>query len=297
MKKALLIFVLLLSAICTTMAKGEDIIVKVDQNGKTTGCKSFTIESASCFTIDNIVYDIKDDYLIVSCWDEDELKGNVRIIAALEYKGKRYPVKVIDEGGFEECEGITSIYIPQGVTTIEEEAFKGCTKLKYVHLPNTIDSIGNDAFTECTKLAKICFPRNKHGKTLRIGNGAFSNCESLKLVDIQANMSSIEPYTFSSCKSLERIAIPNGVTEIGTGAFQYCKALKEIILPKSLKSISEIDVFENCESIESIKVDKNNLVYDSRNNCNAIIQTKDSFLIKGCCNTVIPHDNARILQT
>ena len=289
MKKTLLILTLLMSAFCTTMAKGEDIIVKVDKNGKATGCKSFSVNNGY-FTIDNIDYDIVDDHLEVSLCDDEDVKGNAHIIAALVYEGKRYNVTTISEWAFEDCEYLTSIYIPQGVTTIDEEAFKKCTRLKYVHFPNTIDSIGENAFTECTKLAKICFPKNKHGKTLRIGNGAFSQCENLKSVDIQAKMPYIAPYAFSSCKSLERITIPNGVTEIGAGAFQYCKALKEIILPKSLKSISEIDVFENCESIESIKIDKDNPVYDSRNNCNAIIQTKDSFLIKGCCNTVIPHD-------
>ena len=289
MKKTLLILTLLMSAFCTTMAKGEDIIVKVDKNGKATGCKSFSVNNGY-FTIDNIDYDIVDDHLEVSLCDDEDVKGNAHIIAALVYEGKRYNVTTISEWAFEDCEYLTSIYIPQGVTTIDEEAFKKCTRLKYVHFPNTIDSIGENAFTECTSLTKAYIPKNKHGKTLRIGNGAFSNCESLKLVDIQANMSSIEPYTFSSCKSLEKIAIPEGVTKVKEGAFQFCKALKEITLPSSLTDISRLGVFDNCESIESIKVDKNNPVYDSRGNCNAIIMTEKSILILGCCNTVIPRD-------
>ena len=111
MKKTLLILTLLMSAFCTTMAKGEDIIVKVDKNGKATGCKSFSVNNGY-FTIDNIDYDIVDDHLEVSLCDDEDVKGNAHIIAALVYEGKRYNVTTISEWAFEDCEYLTSIYNP-----------------------------------------------------------------------------------------------------------------------------------------------------------------------------------------
>ena len=94
---------------------------------------------------------------------------------------------------------------------------------------------------------------------------------------------------FSGCRSLKTITIPNNVTSIGMSAFYGCSSLKSVTIPNSVTSIGE-KVFSNCSALTSIIVEKNNPIYDSRNNCNAIIETKSNKLISGCKKTIIPNN-------
>jgi hypothetical protein len=84
------------------------------------------------------------------------------------------------------------------------------------------------------------------------------------------------------------IEIPKNVTEIDSWAFAGCNSLNSIEIPSSVKYIDK-GAFSNCSSLTSIVVDSSNSVYDSRNNCNAIIETASNTLIVGCKNTVIPN--------
>ena len=94
---------------------------------------------------------------------------------------------------------------------------------------------------------------------------------------------------FYNCNSLPSITIPNSVTSIGNYAFRACYALTSITIPNSVTSIGTSILF-NCENLTSIIVESGNPVYDSRNNCNAIIETGINTLISGCQNTIIPDD-------
>lgn len=78
------------------------------------------------------------------------------------------------------------------------------------------------------------------------------------------------------------------VTSIGQKAFYCCKSLRSITIPASVTSIGE-DAFYNCSSLTAIKVAEGNTVYDSRENCNALIHTATNTLIRGCQNTSIPN--------
>ena len=98
---------------------------------------------------------------------------------------------------------------------------------------------------------------------------------------------------FESCENLTSIEIPNSVTEIGSFAFSGCGNLTSIEIPNSVTSIGE-GAFYGCTSLTSIVVDKDNKVYDSRENCNAIIETASKTLIRGCHNTVIPNSVTKI---
>ena len=122
-----------------------------------------------------------------------------------------------------------------------------------------------------------------------IGKEAFSGCTSLVSVTIGDSVTSIGNFAFRYCTSLVGVTIPDSVTSIGTGAFHGCTSLASVTIPDSVTSIGA-GAFKGCAGLESLTVDTNNTVYDSRNNCNAIIETASNTLIAGCKNTVIPND-------
>ena len=121
-----------------------------------------------------------------------------------------------------------------------------------------------------------------------IGEKAFMWCRYLKSITIPDCITSIGKQAFERCDSLTSIVIPNGVTNIGVNAFENCEALTDITIPKSVKTIGEA-AFTGCSSLTSIVVSEGNTVYDSRENCNAIIETDTNTLICGCYNTTIPN--------
>ena len=101
-------------------------------------------------------------------------------------------------------------------------------------------------------------------------------------------VTSIGEEAFYCCDSLTSITIPSSVTSIGESAFDGCSSLTSITLPSTLTSIG-VEAFVSCDNLAKIKVDSGNPVYDSRDNCNAIIKTSTNTLITGCKNTVIPN--------
>ena len=121
-----------------------------------------------------------------------------------------------------------------------------------------------------------------------IGDFAFYYCGSLTSISIPNSVTSIGKSAFVNCGSLSSISKPNSVTSIGEYAFQNCKNLPSIIIPKSMTTIG-VAAFEYCSGLTSIKVETGNTKYDSRENCNAIIDSESNTLITGCQNTIIPN--------
>ena len=99
---------------------------------------------------------------------------------------------------------------------------------------------------------------------------------------------SIGAYAFDGCYGLASITIPSNVTSIGDFAFYDCTSLTSITIPNSVTSIG-YDAFSRCSGLTSISVESGNTVYDSRNNCNAIIETATNTLLYGYQNTIIPN--------
>ena len=97
----------------------------------------------------------------------------------------------------------------------------------------------------------------------------------------------IEHGAFLGCSELKCITIPDSVTEIDDAAFQKCTGLTSIVIPNNVEKIGR-NVFLGCTGLESIVVSEGNKTYDSRNNCNAIIETENNQLLVGCKNTFIP---------
>ncbi len=126
------------------------------------------------------------------------------------------------------------------------------------------------------------------GGVTSIGDIAFPYCINLTSVIIPNSVTSIGNSAFYECTNLDSIIIPGGVTTIGSRAFYRCSSLPDINIPSSVSDIYTT-AFEGCSSLKKITVDANNVVYDSRDNCNAIIRTMDNILWIGCKNTIIPN--------
>ena len=158
-----------------------------------------------------------------------------------------------------------------GLTSIGDYAFLGCFDLTSVTIPNSVTSIGNYAFYYCSDLTSI---------KVESGNTKYDsrdNCNGI-----------IETNTNTLITGCQNTVIPNSVTSIGKLAFIDCSGLTSVAIPNSVTSIGGY-AFIGCSSLTSIVVEEGNTKYDSRNNCNAVIETNTNTLIIGCKNTVIPN--------
>lgn len=192
--------------------------------------------------------------------------GNITIPSVVTYCGIDYKVTSIARRAFYNSSDLTSVTMPESVKTIGSEAFSHCSNITSIILSETVKSINDSAFFGCSSLKTIALPKSLR----RIGEQAFSECGNLSSIDIPESVVQIGKYAFIKCRGLTSVKIPRHVASIGEG------------------------VFACCPEITSIIVDKENKYYDSRNNCNAIINTNTNELVSGCMNTVIPNNVKRI---
>ena len=194
--------------------------------------------------------------------------------------------------------------IPDSVTNMN---FSGCKKLESINIPSSLTSLGGTIFYSCSNLKRV--NSNVDGECIIpntitiIGSQSFQYCSSIERVTIPDSVTSIGSSAFDNCSNLKRINsdvdgvfnIPSTVTTIGYKAFSFCTGLTSINIPSSVTSINFPNnpnemPFYNCQNLTSMVVDSNNTVYDSRNNCNAIIETATNELKQGCINSIVPND-------
>lgn len=223
-------------------------------------------------------------------------------------------VEDIEMMAFFNCKSLTSVTIlscrRRFRLGIRYGAFIGCSSLKSVTIPNNIKRYFNwDAFKgsalyddpsnwengalyidNCLIEVDTSFVGNFKikEKTHLIADRAFQDCQSLISVTIPNGVKVIGDGAFFGCKSLTSVTIPNSVTEIGSNAFEGCSALASVTIPNSVTEIGNC-IFKDCSSLTSIVVDIANEYYDSRGNCNAVIETSTNRLLFGCKNTTIPN--------
>ena len=180
--------------------------------------------------------------------------------------------------------GCQNTVIPNNVTSIGNSAFYQCTGITSISIPNSVIAIGDSAFYECSNLTSLVLPNS----IKMIEDYVFCGCAGLTSVNIPNSVTSIGNYAFTSCKGLTSVNIPNSVTTIGDNAFFFCTSLTSINIPSSVTSIG-YRVFNGCSGLNAIQVENGNSIYDSRDNCNAIIKTASNELLYGCQNTIVPN--------
>ena len=222
-------------------------------------------------------------------------------------------VTSIGGGAFYGCTGLTSITIPSSVTSIGTSPFSECTSLTSVTLNsnaiagktysydnnlnnlfgsqvttyvigNDVTIVGDYAFYGGTNLTSVT-PGNSIAS---IKQYAFKGCSSLTSVSIPNSVTTIGREAFSDCSGLTSVTIGKSVTSIGSFAFAGCSNLTSIAIPNSVTSIKNY-AFQSCPGLRKIVVESENTKYDSRNNCNAIIETGTNTLIAGCQYSTIPN--------
>ena len=150
------------------------------------------------------------------------------------YKGK--PVTMIDHAAFHNS-AVTSVTIPDSVTSIHDSAFAYCSSLTNISIPNSVTAIGSFAFEGCTKLESITLPSS----LLTISEFLFYDCSQLTTIHIPDSVLSIQDYAFGNCIRLETIRIPVSVTSIGNLAFARCPNSMTVTYSGSKKQWNKIN--------------------------------------------------------
>ena len=212
-------------------------------------------------------------------------------------------VNFMGVGAFENCTSLKEVTLPTSIDVISEGAFQNCASLSSIHLPPNIESIGNYAFRECSNLSNVSLPEGLQ----KFGRNVFTGCKSLTGINLPSSVTDLSNAfvesglksisipdgvtslygTFSNCTALKSVDL-NNVEELLDYTFTGCTALKSLAIGPKLRSLREYFAFGGGLNLEYITVDSRNVVYDSRNNCNALIETKSNRMILGTENTVIP---------
>ena len=238
------------------------------------------------FEVGGIYYNItsETDLTVEVTSGSKNYSGSIEIPNIVTNEDITYNVTTISSRAFKNCVSLTSVTIPNSITTVGGSAFLGCSGLTSIIIPNSVTTIYDMAFQNCSGLISVILPSS----ITKIKYGTFINCCSLTSITIPNSVTSIDQAAFKNCSSLTSITIPNSVTSIGNYAFYGCSSFTSISIPSSITSIG-LRPFSNCNGLTSIIVEQGNTIYDSRDNCNAIIETSANMLIQGCKSTIIPN--------
>jgi hypothetical protein len=265
---------------------------------------SVSAQNSEEFTVDGIKYAGDNTTMFATVIGmEDDNKTEVEIPENVN----GYTVTEVGEYAFK-LKSIKSIKIPNTTNKIGNNSFWLCKNLENVVLSNQLEYIGEQAFSYCEKLKDVVIPTSVKD----IGRLAFNRCKSIESIVVPEGVTVINDGTFEECTSLKSVTLPNTLISIEQEAFAFCENLKSIEFPSSLKSVG-IEAFNGAgltslhipasltqmafdgeywpftnTNLSSITVAEGNSVYDSRNNCNAIIKTATNTLIFGCISTTFP---------
>ena len=164
---------------------------------------------------------------------------------------RNYEVIAIGAYAFQDCSGLTSVTIPEGVTSMDYGAFWGCSGLTSVTILEGVTSIGEKAFAYCSGLTSVTIPES----VTSIGDGAFVGCSSLTSLAIPNSVTTIGEQAFAYCSGLTSVTIPEDVTSIGSSAFERCSSLTSVSISGNVTSIGE-NAFKGSSSLTSFSIPK-----------------------------------------
>lgn len=201
---------------------------------------------------------------------------------------------------------IKKVIIGNGVTTIGDYSFMWSDRITGISIPNTVKKIGAHSFEDNNGYTSITIPDSVEV----IGASAFRYCKNLETIKLSSNLKVIGDGAFTHCISLESINLPDSLEVLDSRSFSECSSLTELHLPKNVSKIGyyhhEYDaqdedvtyfdeeapfegmLFTGSDNVAKITVDSENKYFDSRNNCNAIIETSTNTLLITCKKTVVP---------
>ena len=274
--------------------------------------------AAYSFMVDSIYYDINGDEATVTykrLW-QVSYSGDVNIPDSVTYNGTTYPVTAIGREAFCYCSEVTSDTLPNSLTNIGLSAFSDCSSLASIEIPTSVTKIDGAAFSGCSSLTSVFIPHT----VTKLGVNPFIGCSGLESITvasdnpvydtrdhcnaiiktstnmlisgikntiIPSSVTGIDASAFSGISSMTDIEIPHSVTSIGANAFANCMGLTSFFVPNSVTEIGNYPL-QGCIGLESVIVENGNPYYDSRDNCNAIIETRTNKLLSGSKNTIIP---------
>ncbi len=208
---------------------------------------------------------------------------------------------------FSGCTGVTNVTLGNSIVDIDYGVFHDCTSLTSLTISKSVTYLEN-MIQNCPSLTSLKVESGNPVYDSREDCNAIIETATNTLVVgcpttvIPNTVTAIGDYAFQDCNGLTSIVIPNSVTSIGFESFFSCKDLTEVFIPNSVTSIGAVadynynndttytyNPFDYCSSLRTIIVESDNPIYDSRNNCNAIIETASNTLKCGCNATLIPN--------
>ena len=225
-----------------------------------------TSVSAMGFTIDSLNLEFSFTYLdnqqVVSVKaSETKPEGDLVIPSTVEYDGETYTVAFIKPHAFLECNGLTSVIIPNSVRTIGDYAFADCKNLTSVVIGDSVQIIYKKAFSGCSSLTKVEFASLESllkieydgydANPMSYAKSLYMNGKEVSELIIPNTIKSINDFAFINCQSLTSVVIEDSVKSVGRGAFSGCKNLTSVVIGDSVKSIGEY-AFEICYNLKPV---------------------------------------------
>lgn len=219
------------------------------EGGGSTGVSHVATRSLTTDNKDDqgLTYTLNADHTAtVANYDNSTPDGVIDIPDTVTSGGQTYTVTAINNAAFPNS-AVTSVTIPDSVTSIHDVSFFNCSQLTNISIPNSVTYIGYSAFSYCTSLKSITLPSSLS----TISRALFSGCSQLTTIHIPDSVSSIQFYAFHDCENLKTIRIPVSVTSIRDFAFDGCPSSMTVTYPGSKKQWDAITKGSNNDVLEN----------------------------------------------
>lgn len=249
----------------------------------------------------NAVLETNTNRLVVGC-KNSTIPNNCKIIGKDAFLGCENlksvawvsEVETIDNYAFYGCSSLQNLIFPDKLKNVAADAFQGCKNINSLYIGASLQNLSYSHFSSMTKLNSIVVSENNKMYDSRNRCNAIIDKTNDELILgcgntlIPSTIKSIGHSAFRGNENILSIEIPNTVKVIDYAAFDECYNLTDVKIGSGVQEIHS-NPFKGCGSLKSIIVDSQNSIYDSRENCNAIILKETSKLQVGCMNTIIPN--------